>query len=99
VIRGGCWYLHGKSCRSAYRNKRMPTDRSRFNGLRVVLIPPGSDLSTAGQIETNVQSAVQSLENAGRQSGSSAKKPSAEKPDKRSARKAQRQARKRNRKK
>jgi formylglycine-generating enzyme required for sulfatase activity len=36
VLRGGSWNVHGKNCRSAYRNWYSPVNRSYFSGLRLV---------------------------------------------------------------
>ncbi len=39
VIRGGGWYTHGQSCRSAYRFGRAPAQRNDDLGFRVALVP------------------------------------------------------------
>lgn len=42
VIRGGNWFDHGWSCRSAARWRRWPGAQSDNLGLRVVRVPSGS---------------------------------------------------------
>ena len=39
VCRGGCWYLHKRWCRVAFRKKESPNSRYRTLGFRVVCLP------------------------------------------------------------
>ncbi len=41
VIRGGCWFDNGQSCRAARRNGSMPSDRSDYLGLRLARVRAG----------------------------------------------------------
>jgi formylglycine-generating enzyme required for sulfatase activity len=43
LIRGGCWNDLCQSCRSAYRRRNGPTDRSSDVGFRVVLVKSGQE--------------------------------------------------------
>ena len=42
VLRGGSWYLGAASCRSAYRNTYIPSNRTFNNGFRLALSPSGA---------------------------------------------------------
>jgi formylglycine-generating enzyme required for sulfatase activity len=38
ILRGGCWSFDADGCRSAFRASEWQTERSRYNGFRVVLL-------------------------------------------------------------
>jgi formylglycine-generating enzyme required for sulfatase activity len=44
VVRGGCWWIYPRWCRSAFRDRLHPVDRNVFVGFRVVLPPAPSRL-------------------------------------------------------
>jgi formylglycine-generating enzyme required for sulfatase activity len=46
VVRGGSWLINARRCRSAYRDWRMPTDRSGSLGFRVVTDVPTKEADT-----------------------------------------------------
>lgn len=45
VVRGGSWFVHASNCRAAFRFRRNPALRSRFQGFRVGLFPVRSSQS------------------------------------------------------
>ncbi len=41
VVRGGCWYFHGRYCRSASRYRYEPGYRLSYLGFRVAAVQSG----------------------------------------------------------